>query len=597
VTVTSVGDPASTLGSDVKVTSSTAYVYSVRTGAKSIPVSAAVLVTNANSDTGQAAPAGVPVRVTIAENSANLASTISAGGKTLSSASVSDTAESITFDTTTNAAGKAVFTITSSAGTVADSISVSVKALGTSAWVAASHAATYTWADATISTNVVRANANGQNAVVGVKKGSSYTVSYVVTDNFGSPIVDSTSATKKRAVRVTGTGLAGVAIDQTVAVSNGVATFTIADTATATGNYNLVARLQARNAGDTAWENAASSADLTTAVYVQTDPTVGYLSADKSGTPTLSYDDFVTGELNLISNQNTALALPTGTLATVSGTVLSTDGSAAAGVAVTLSGTSLEFATYSNGVANKILAAGSITVYTTSTGGYSVSVYSHKAGKVAITVKAGAITKTVTPEWTAAAEDVADAIAITAPAYAAAGSTQSITVALTDELGNAVDTDQTGLTTGQTFSISVSGAGISGTIPTNTDADGLAKFYQLIGSADSGTFVVTVKYDRDGASHTYAEITKTATVTIGAAPVVVAPTKANVVAKTKAFSVSVSGNASAKNVVVKVAGKTVATLAGSASAKTYTVKATKGSKKVTVYVGGKLIATKTVSVK
>ena len=608
-TVTSVADPASTLSSSIKVTSSTAYVYSVRTGTTSVPVSAKVLVTNADSDTGQAAPAGVPVRVTIAENGANLASTITAGGKTLSSASVSDTAESISFDTTTNADGKALFTITSSAGTLADTISVSVKALGTSAWIPASHSATYTWADATISTDVVRLNSNGQSSVIGVKKGGSYSVSYLVTDNFGAPIADSTTASKKRAVRITGSGLAGVAIDQTVAVSNGVATFTVADTATATGTYNLVARLQQRNAGDTAWENATSSANNTTAVYVQTDPTVGYVSADKSGTPTLSYSDFVTGELNLISNQNTAFALPvtggvggsgqTGKV-TVSGTVLATDGTAAAGVAVVISGTGLEFATYSEGVANKVLAAGTITVYTTSTGGYSVDVYSHKAGKVAISVKAGSITKTVTPEWAAAAENTATVIAITAPSNALPGSTQAITVALTDELGNAVDTDQVDQTTGynQTFSITVTGAGISGTIPTATDGDGLAKFYQLIGSADSGTFKVTVSYDRDGASHTYAAITKSATVTIGAAPVV-APTaaKANVVGKTKAFSVSVSGNASAKNVVVKVAGKTVATLKGSASAKTYTVKATKGSKKVTVYVGGKLLLTKTVSVK
>jgi hypothetical protein len=65
----------------------------------------------------------------------------------------------------------------------------------------------------------------------------------------------------------------------------------------------------------------------------------------------------------------------------------------------------------------------------------------------------------------------------------------------------------------------------------------------------------------------------------------------------KKFYVSVDNNASAKNVVVKVAGKTFKTLKGSATKKTYVVAAPKGSHKVTVYVGGKLIATKTVSVK
>jgi hypothetical protein len=91
------------------------------------------------------------------------------------------------------------------------------------------------------------------------------------------------------------------------------------------------------------------------------------------------------------------------------------------------------------------------------------------------------------------------------------------------------------------------------------------------------------------------DITTTATIQIGSAPV--AGASAAIAGSTKRFFVSVSGNTGAKNVVVKVAGKTFKTLKGSTAKKTYVVAAPKGSHKVTVYVGGKLVATKTVSVK
>ena len=589
-TVTSVTDPAPAKGANVRLNSGNAWY--VRTGATSVQLKSTVKVTNADSDTNQAAPAGVPVRVTVTENSANLVSTITVGGQTLKSASSTDTAESVSYDSVTNADGQVVIDLASSAGTLDDTVTVKVQALGTSAWVAASNVATLTWSDPTISTGVVRQGLAGKNAVISVKKGSSYSVSYVVTDNFGAPIADSTTATKKRAVRLTASGITGVAIDQTVAVSNGVATFNITDTAAATGNYNLVAQLQERNSGDDAWVDG-SNTSLTTVVYVTDAQTVGFLSANKSAGTATTTSDFAAGALNLVSNTNTAIAVPAnGAAFKISGSVLLTDGTAGKGVAVTLTGAGLEFVAHYGATADKILSPGSITVYTDASGNYEAYAWSHKAGEVAITVASGSVTKTVTPEWDAVASNVGSAIAITAPAYAAPGSTQNISVALTDQFGNAVDTTNG---TGETFSITVSGSGISGTIPVDTNADGVAKFYQLIGSADSGSFTVTVKYDRDGASHTYAAITKTATVTIGSAAVVAKAT-VGVSGGTKKFNVSVS-NAAGKTVVVKVAGKFVTSFSGSASKKTVAVKATKGSKKVTVYVGGKLVATKTVTVK
>lgn len=66
---------------------------------------------------------------------------------------------------------------------------------------------------------------------------------------------------------------------------------------------------------------------------------------------------------------------------------------------------------------------------------------------------------------------------------------------------------------------------------------------------------------------------------------------------TNKFSVTVEANTSAKNVVVKVAGKTLANLKGSRNKKTSVVKMPKGTHKVTVYIGKNLTSTKTIVVK
>jgi hypothetical protein len=282
------------------------------------------------------------------------------------------------------------------------------------------------------------------------------------------------------------------------------------------------------------------------------------------------------------------------------GTVTTAAGSVIAGAKLTIKAPGLLIQAQGT---NKVSAVGELTVITDSNGAYSVTVASNKAGKQTIQLVSGSVTQNLEITFQATTAGYGSALAITAPANVLPGQTLKITGTLTDKYGNpvAVATDNVNNSTAD-FVVSYDGPGlVVGTLPTSTDADGKFTVSVLLGSLDTGSATLTAKYDRNG-DNDYADATgltpdvvKSATVIIG--QVAVASAKANVVAKTKAFSVSVSGNASAKNVVVKVAGKTVATLKGSASAKTYTVKATKGSKKVTVYVGGKLIATKTVSVK
>jgi hypothetical protein len=137
---------------------------------------------------------------------------------------------------------------------------------------------------------------------------------------------------------------------------------------------------------------------------------------------------------------------------------------------------------------------------------------------------------------------------------------------------------------------------LTATEPTTTDSKGQASIRVLLGSGDKGIFTTTASYDKDGDATLHAAVTKTATIYVGVdAPSTAA--SAAIAGSTKRFFVSVSNNTLARNVVIKVAGKTFKTLKGSTAKKTYLVAAPKGSHKVTVFVGGKLIATKTIVVK
>jgi hypothetical protein len=606
----SAGTKALTLDSDAAVASSKSVNvipnstnYDVRSGTTAVAISAKADWTNDDGVTNQSVGAGVTAKVTVSEtgiSSLAATSSVSAGGKTLKNADVTDT-ETISYTTTTNADGKVLVDLTAT-GKKTDAVKVKIEFQSTTGWVNEGGFVTYTWRDAARTADKLIRVGEVHSANLGVKRGGSYTVTYNLVDEFGGLVADTTVAANKRAVRFSAAAT-NIAIDRTVAFSNGVATATFTDESAAAQNYTLNADLQKRNAGDTAWEDATGggthAADIVAdvVIYAQSSVTPGFLTIAKSvDKPTRATDSetLVTAQVDTYANGNSSAVVGTGN-EVISGVVTSDDGNAAVGVPVTISAAGVQFvAIGSNATADAVKAPGTITVYTTSTGAYSVKAISQKAGKIVITATAGSLSKTTTPEYAAAAATAGSAIAISAPAFVSAGGSATIVVTLTDKFGNPVQTTTNG---NERLSVSVTGAGVTGTIPTTTDAAGQLRFSQLLGMGDTGSYVVTVKYDADGASTAKAEISKAATVTIGTAPVVAPATSAAIAGSTKRMFVSVTGNSTAKNVVVKVAGKTVATLKGSAAKKTYTIRATKGSKKVTVFVGGKLIATKTVTVK
>jgi trimeric autotransporter adhesin len=265
---------------------------------------------------------------------------------------------------------------------------------------------------------------------------------------------------------------------------------------------------------------------------------------------------------------------------------------AIAGAPVTLTGTGLLFK-FTTAGSKDIYATGSITVPADADGKYEVSVWSQKAGTQTVTITSGsAKAALVEIKFAQPLATAATVLTVDAPAYILPGRTLVVTAKAVDKFGNGVDVADTHA------SVTYTGPGlVVGSLPTQTDAKGELSFRVLLGANEVGsaTVVVKVSADADTTFDETGDLAVTKIVNIGSAPV--AGATAAIAGSTKRFFVSVDGNSSAKNVVVKVAGRTFATLKGSSAKKTYTVRAPKGSHKVTVFVGGKLIATKTISVK
>ena len=192
-------------------------------------------------------------------------------------------------------------------------------------------------------------------------------------------------------------------------------------------------------------------------------------------------------------------------------------------VLVTLSAPGLMFQ------ADGVWSIGSITVHADADGAYTADVYSNLAGAHTVTVTAGSASKTEVLYWAEADDNSGTSLVITAPDNVLPGSTLSVSMAVTDKFGNAVNTVSTTDASNDAadellgdFAVTYTGPGlIVGSIPTETGLDGLAKLGYLIGSNDTGTITVTAKYDANGdADYTDAgDLVVTKTITIGAAAV------------------------------------------------------------------------------
>ena len=481
-----------TTGANVKeVTATTA--YTVRTGTSAITYTAQASKDNLGTED---AIAGLPVKVTITKVGMATGSSITAGGKTLAA-----TGTSIDFTVTTAADGTVSVPVSLSGLADTNSFNIVLSAQGETG------ATTVVTVADTADASFAGLNLNG--GVMKVAAGSTYSLSYAALDNFGQLL-----SGNYRVVLIESGATPDVAYAQPLV--NGVATFSLTDSADVTESYS--ADLQVYNTTTGAWDDAGLAAVTDT-------PVVG--SSNAAATVTLTGTGS-NANVTALALNNSALSAADTRLGQTAPTVVTPAVSAAGNVA-TLAGQVTDaagVATYSHVtlsapgvlfVSGTVYSVGSITVQTSATGGFgNVLAYSNTAGKATITATAGAASKTLEVTFVAAALTTGATLTITAPDNVLPGSTLAISALLVDKWGNPVAATAT-----EGFKYSYTGPGIQvGTAPVAYGTDGVAKLGYLLGSNDSGTITVTFSYDGDNDATTTADnLAVTKTITIGSAAV------------------------------------------------------------------------------
>jgi hypothetical protein len=219
-----------------------------------------------------------------------------------------------------------------------------------------------------------------------------------------------------------------------------------------------------------------------------------------------------------------------------------------AGQSVVVSSTGVMF---SNAAQDTAAVANTITTTADGNGNFTVSAYVTKAGAATITYLAGTATASTTV--TAAANDGTKGTVLTIVSVDTIlpGKTLVATVKLVDEHGNPVPAGA-GTPVTESFSVTVTGLGFVGTLPTKLNASGEATVTVLLGSADEGSVVITATYDADAAGTAKAAITTTKTVAV--APAVASEVNAVVGSFNGRWAVRVE-NAKGSAVSIKVGGK------------------------------------------
>jgi hypothetical protein len=433
-----------------------------------------------------------------------------------------------------------------------------------------------------------------------ITKGQAVSVAYTLQDDFGQPFA-AADTSYQVVLTNNGNSTADASFNTPVAMSAGKATATVTDNSTVAGTYSVRATVQSRTTGawanvtpltsnghyvDTAVKVAAALSVPTTITTADAVLADGSTAIATGGVPSAA-TALVAQDRRFDANQGANYTAQTTTSGVqISGTVTTSTGANAEGVAVTIAAPGVLFEKDSKST------LGTVTVYTGSNGQYSVAAYSKVGGSTTFTITSGGVSKTQAVTFAGAAETAASAVTITAPTVTLPGRAVNVVVKVVDEFGNAIDSDATG---GDVLDISVSGVGYATTIATSTNAAGEVTFKVVLGAGEVGTVNISASFDADGNGTAYTAKTATAKVDV----VNVLPTAgatAAVSGSTGKFFVSAT-NAAAKKVVVKVAGKFFGSFTGTAAKKSVALKAPKGSHKVTVFVGGKLVATKTISVK
>jgi hypothetical protein len=458
----------------------------VRSGTTTVSASAVLTYTDSNSE-AQLIGAGVPV--TCSATAENGGGTVTVNGGTTASAVV-----------LTDAASSVTCSVTTSTAAAADSIDFDIRPQSLPAGNAAAAKFDLTWADADYvlyDTNVDRSQpASSTLSYRSIDANGTYTFQFAYTDQFGVAAPDSTY--RLQVVNANRT----VSSDYHSLVA-GQATVSVADAAQgATSNITTTVNVQKLASGTwgavaaDSWNASNNGKVQINVVTAQTDS----ITLDTGTGQTFEYDNSanvardvsvpIAAKATVAQDRRfTNATQPVYTNAVVvHGRVSnSATGLVRAGQLVTVTGPSNIL--FSSG--NKD-AFGSLTVVTSDEGDFTVLAYSNIAQSLTditfTTTAAATKTEKITFEPVAITAGVNVSIAM--PAFVSAGSTFQPVITVTDKYGNAVDT------TGDALSITYTGPGIVfGTIATDTDANGQAKFAVLLGANDTGSPAVSVVYD------------------------------------------------------------------------------------------------------
>ena len=464
-TATALAAPAFETSSNVRIEATNAQV---KAGAGSITL----------SSTATAAAEGDIVTFTFTKTSLRSGATLTAGGKTLTSADTS-----ISVEVAADADGKAEITA-SYAGfattTAADVVTVGASIVGAAA-VIDSTTKTITAVDA-VSTKLVDANTLGTDAVRAIAAGGSVSLDLHLVDQFGAAI-----AAERRFVYTITNASANVevSVPSSQVTSTGAATVTVTDVSTASsGTFELSVAVQKK---DTNGNWAADVAVAVVADFVMGGAAVASLTT----TAAMDTDDaaLTLQTVDMVDQDGRKLNLSaapySGNGFVITGYVKAASGAVVAGQPVTISAAGAGFAT---GVTTSdVYRTDSITVYTTSTGQYTVNAFSNVAGLVDFTVTSGSASKTTTGYFDDAALTAGSVITIDAPAAVAPGSTLVVKATLADKYGNPVSATKAA----NSVAIAYDGPGLQVSTPTDF-VDGALQFGVLLGSNDSGTATVTI---------------------------------------------------------------------------------------------------------
>jgi len=442
---------------------------SVRLGTSSITATAKVT-------DGGVALAGATVTFTL-DDAANFGAdtVVTAGGKTLK-----DGCAAVTVTAVTGADGVASLPISIAGQTAAAAAFITVDAK-VDAVAPAAQLAVAIVAEADASINDY--NLQGTNAINQIPTGSTTSVSVVVLDNLGEGLTGSGWRVKLD----NGLGGANLVTSYAGLSSSGVATFSITDTNN--GAETWTATVQKYDSNAAVWNDTARTLDVTPSLGDSI--TGANVSVNNDANVTINKADLVTADERLGADGptvNAASADITGTVTTSAGAVGYTS------VTISSPGVLFEVATTQNGV--NVYAYDSVTVQTTAAGVYAgVKAISNTVGKKTITVTSGSASNTfdLTFNGVTLTEGADLAVSVTG---AEPGKTMTVTATLTDKYGNPVLT--TGGNNNDGIQVTYDGPGfVVGNLPTETNSDGVASFKVLLGSNDTVTGDVTVKYNHD----------------------------------------------------------------------------------------------------